>query len=275
MDYILDARTERFVRLLDAGIVRHSVLTGAPGTGKTALTAWYAERRGATYLYFLCHPWMTEEDLFNVLDVAALAAGIEDKQEGWQPGILRQAAQASQQGMVVLCFDEIDKVSSKVEVLLLDFLQNGRVPLPDHSLLQAQQKNMIVFLTSNATRPLSDALLRRVYRFRMDFLPASVELGLLRQATGAPMSLIKAVNRLTNILRADESASKPSLAEQTLLLQCLLAAPSSRESVRDDVIATLCKSDEDVRLLDKAARGWDALLNGLILESQYKEIIRR
>lgn len=265
--YRLSDKTKTLQHRLDIGVVKQVLVTGYPGTGKTTFSEYYAGHSRASYLYSLCHPWTTDEELFQVLDVAAVAVGVNCKADAWTPGVLRIAAEMSQQGRVVLCLDEIDKVSSKVEALLLDFLQNGRVPLPDHQHVQAVQSNLIVFLTSNGQRQLSDALLRRLYRFEMDFLPYDVECDILRHSTGAPMPLIKTVVKLATVLRNDENASKPSLAEMVLLVRCLLSGDATVASVAQDVSATLLKSSEDEAILKKIGN-YAAMLYGIVEQEQ-------
>lgn len=269
MKYHLSESSRFLTTLLDSGKAPQILLTGHPGTGKTEYSKFYAERIGAKYIYALMHSWVTSEELFNALDVASIATGnVRNKHDAFVPGVLRLAAEASHRGKVVLCLDEIDKVPAKVENALLDFLQTGRVPMPNHSQVQARQENLIVFMTSNGTRQISPAILRRVYRFEMQFLPANVEADIIRHATGADAGLCKNVVRLASLLRADENASKPSLQEMKLLVECLLQSRSVAE-VRLAVEGTLVKDSTDIEVLNKSGN-WAAFLYGLAQQSTAK-----
>lgn len=252
--------------------VHQVLLTGQPGTGKTAFSEWFAQQIGATYLYALCHSWLSDEDFFNVLNVAAIAVGIQETEDAWTPGILRLAAEASHRGAVVLCIDEIDKTSAKAEALLLDFLQSGRVPLPDHRQIQANQANLFVILTSNGQRQLSDALLRRLFRLEVPFLPESVESDLIRKSTGAPMPVIKAVLRLVKLLRGSEIACSPSLPEAQQCVE-LLSAATSALHCELAVQGTLIRAEEDRKILDKTLGKWPGMLYGLVKQESVDRLV--
>lgn len=262
MTYYLSEDMEFLNLQMRARRTRQVLLTGQPGTGKTMFSEWFAQQIGATYLYAMCHAWLSDEDLYSVLDVAALAVGVQDAEQAWTPGVLRLAAEASLQGQAVLCIDELDKTSPKVESLLLDFLQNGRVPLPDHRQLQAKQENLFIILTSNGQRQLSDALLRRLFRLEVPFLPMHVETDLIRKATGAPVPLIKAAQRLVKLLRDNEDASSPSLPEAEMCVSLLSIAESKRQcelAVRGTLIRTI----EDGDVLKKLG-DWPSMLFGIV-----------
>jgi len=76
------------------------LLTGAPGTGKTAFAEAVASELGAFYIYTLLHSWSDDQELFQGVDVAAAVAGDADAVR--QPGVLAVAAEKSRQGMTVL-----------------------------------------------------------------------------------------------------------------------------------------------------------------------------
>jgi len=145
------------------------LLEGPPGAGKTYLAACYAAATGARHVYALLHAWTDDQELFAGVDVVAAVVG--DAARVHRPGVLALAAEASRLGPTVVCLDEIDKAPERVEGLLLDVLQTGRVPVRPGVHLEARLDRLIVCLTSNGTRPLGDALLRRCRRVRMTPLP--------------------------------------------------------------------------------------------------------
>ena len=73
----------------------------------------------------------------------------------------------------VLLIDEIDKADFEFESLLLEVLSDYQISIPEIGTIQARSKPM-VFLTSNDTRDLSDALKRRCLHLHIPF--PSIEL---------------------------------------------------------------------------------------------------
>ena len=67
---------------------------------------------------------------------------------------------------VVLLVDEIDKADFEFESLLLEVLSDFQVSIPELGTLKGRSKPL-VFLTSNDTRDLSDALKRRCLHLHM------------------------------------------------------------------------------------------------------------
>ena len=73
----------------------------------------------------------------------------------------------------MLLIDEIDKADFEFESLLLEVLSDYQVSIPEIGTIVARSKP-VVFLTSNDTRDLSDALKRRCLHLHIPF--PSVEL---------------------------------------------------------------------------------------------------
>lgn len=139
-------------------------LEGAPGTGKTFLGECLAKGQEWPLVFVQCHSWTTDQELFEGIDVAAAVAGDADAVR--KDGALLAGAKASLQGKVVLIVDEIDKAPERVDALLLDFLQSGRVP-SEGGVVQANLDNLLVMITSNRVRDAHPALLRRCRRLQM------------------------------------------------------------------------------------------------------------
>jgi len=223
------------------------ILEGPPGTGKTFFAEWLAIQQQANYLYYLCHHWTGDEELFISVHVGRVAAGVNDPQDAYEFGILTKAALASQATPVVVCLDELDKAPQRAEALLLDFLQNGRIYLPDGQKIQGVLENLIVVITTNGIRPLMEATMRRGFRIKMDFLPPNIEADIIRKQTGAPMGAIRCVVRMMQIIRSS-GVTSPSLQEGRQLVEDLSVAESAADT-QFLIKGWLCKEPED----------WDAL----------------
>src|SRR4029077_8361213 len=69
---------------------------------------------------------------------------------------------------VVLLIDEVDRVEVETEALLLEILSDYQVSIPELGTVTARQVPL-VFLTSNNTRELSEALKRRCLFLYIDY----------------------------------------------------------------------------------------------------------
>lgn len=198
------ARREELLAL--AGIIsapkgqgmRVLLLQGPPGTGKTFISQAFAKITDAKYVYTLLHNWSDSSELHVGVDVQAAVAGEADNVR--QPGTLAVAARKSLLGPTVLCLDEVDKSNEQTEALLLDFLQTGRVPIQPGKHVTADPENLIVFMTSNAMRPLSDALYRRARRLNVKPLPAKVVIDIVVKQTKIPTGLVATVEKTARMV---------------------------------------------------------------------------
>ena len=113
----------------------------------------------------------------------------------------------------VLLIDEVDRLEVETEALLLEVLSDFQVSVPELGTVKA---NVIplVFLTSNGTRELSEALKRRCLFLFLDYPDVARERDILRSKVGAlPEHLAEKVAEFAASLRTMDLKKKPSISE--------------------------------------------------------------
>lgn len=227
---------------------RAALLEGPPGSGKTFFATQLSRELGCEFIYYLLHSWSDDQELFYGIDIASAIAG--DVESVRQPGVLALAAEMSRRGTVVLCLDEIDKCQERTEYLLLDFLQSGRVPVRPGHHLQANLENLLVVMTSNATRPLSDALMRRVRRIRMPAMSVETMTDIVSAETNTDRGLVKLVCKAAvEICAAD--GQHLSVQELRNLVLDLLQFANTVEEVRELLAQWAARGDAGAELARK------------------------
>ena len=162
---------------------------------------------------------------------------------------------------VVLLIDEIDKADPEFEAYLLEVLSDFQVSVPELGTIAARQRPVVV-LTSNRTRELSEALLRRCLHLWVDFPGPEKEAEIIAlKVPELDERLRIQVARFIAGLRKLELAKAPSIAE-TLDWARGLCALGIREldaaAVRQ-TLSLVCKHEDDLR---KAEGKVSALLAG-------------
>ena len=158
------------------------ILTGSAGAGKTSLAEYIASINQASLDYILCHEWVTSEDFtysINIPTVAKTFANLNGNSPFYLKGIVARTIEKSKEGKVVALVDELDKASTRIDALLLDFAQNCRVSDPEGNLVYGDSDNITLFITSNRQRDLIDPLMRRGFKVELEPLPSNVEAKLL------------------------------------------------------------------------------------------------
>ncbi len=114
---------------------------------------------------------------------------------------------------VVLLVDEVDRVELETEALLLEVLSDYQVSIPELGTVQAERIPM-VFLTSNNTRELSEALKRRCLYLHLDYPSLERERDIVRtRVPGVTDELADQVARIVRSLRTLELKKYPSVSE--------------------------------------------------------------
>ena len=151
---------------------------------------------------------------------------------------------------VVLLIDEIDKADAEFEAFLLELLSEMQVTIPEYGTIRAKSTPFIV-LTSNHTRPLSEALRRRCAYLYIDYPDVDKEVRILRaKLPGLDEALARQVARAAAYLRGSEKVlKKPSIAESIDWSNALMALGASEldDETCAQTINFALKNNEDIR----------------------------
>jgi MoxR-like ATPase len=154
---------------------------------------------------------------------------------------------------VVLLIDEVDRVELETEALLLEILSEYQVSIPELGTVTAKQVPM-VFLTSNNTRELSEALKRRCLFLHIDYPDMDREKEIvLAKVPGITENLADQVARIVRSIRQLELKKAPSVSEtldwaRTLML---LNIDSIDAQTAKDTLHILLKYQSDIAKASK------------------------
>jgi MoxR-like ATPase len=114
---------------------------------------------------------------------------------------------------VVLLVDEVDRLEIETEALLLEVLSDYQVSIPELGTIRANQIPL-VFLTSNNTRELSEALKRRCLFLHLDYPSLERERAIvLAKVPGVSEELADQIARIVRSLRSLDLKKHPSISE--------------------------------------------------------------
>jgi len=154
----------------------------------------------------------------------------------------------------VLLIDEIDRADDEFEALLLEFLGEASVTVPELGTFVAEQPPIVV-LTSNRSRDLHDAMRRRCLYHWIDFPAPDRAAEILRRSVpAASESLIQSATQFVGRARDLDLDKAPGMAEAidwVAALSALGAPELASEQVRL-TLGTLAKTPTDRDLLAEA-----------------------
>lgn len=230
--------------------MKNKILFGPPGCGKTFAAQSRAEEIGAAYVEHLFHSWTDDQEMFVGINVQAAVAG--ESENVRQEGVLLRAAKASLEGPTVLLLDELDKASEAVEYLLLQFLQDGLVPVAPGEYVKANLENLEVFIASNEVRDHHDALLRRCKRVFMNPISNDIIVDAMDRNSPLSTKLCKTVWKVAKEVSVAEGNESLSLQEGVNLAN-ELASARSVEDVKEAFIGWTVRRREGVQEVQKRA----------------------
>jgi MoxR-like ATPase len=159
----------------------------------------------------------------------------------------------------VLLIDEVDKSDHEFESLLLEMLSDFQLSIPEIGTIKAfEDRKPLVFLTSNNTREISDALKRRCLHLYIPFPDASLERQIIQARV--PEIAEKLRNQLVTFiqeLRELDLKKVPAISEtidwaRTLIL--LHSDTLDADLVRQ-TLNVILKFQEDIEAVDAEIQG--------------------
>jgi MoxR-like ATPase len=184
------------------------LLDGPPGCGKTFLAKRLATQLEAQLISFQAFPNCGKWEM--LMDDPDPRSGNRTK------GLLPYSAEMSQTKKVVMLINELDKASASVDSFLLDFLNDGRLYLPQLGEFEVKRENYLCVLTKNDQRNITDALMRRCRCCIMGWPALAMEIEIMQDAipgldVGACTYLIEIAQRLRADPRVKKKPSPPEV----------------------------------------------------------------
>ena len=225
VNYLADDGIAGVVYLADR-LGKPVLVEGPAGTGKTQLAKSVAEIAGARLIRLQCYEgldeskalyeWNYKKQLLRIQTEGDGASWNEVEDDLFSEEFLltRPLLEAIRsEDPVVLLIDEVDRVEVETEALLLEILSEYQVSIPELGTVEARQIPL-VFLTSNGTRELSEALKRRCLYLYIDYPDLEREREIVSmKVPGVDENLADQVARIVRSIRQMDLKKNPSVSE--------------------------------------------------------------
>jgi MoxR-like ATPase len=266
-DYLLDIGTASAIYLATT-LGRPLLLEGEPGVGKTTAAKTLAAVLDAPLVRLQCYEgltasealydWNYQRQLLSIRLAEARGAAIEESDLYTENYLvdrpILECVRYRGPTPPVLLIDEIDRADDEFEALLLEFLGEAAVTVPELGTFTAQQPPMAV-LTSNRSRDLHDALRRRCLYHWIDYPEPTRAVAIVRRTVpGATAALIEQAAQFVGTARNLDLDKPPGVAE-TIDWVAALVALGVAELVDPDAhasLGTLAKTPDDRTLIREA-----------------------
>jgi MoxR-like ATPase len=246
------------------------LVEGPAGVGKTELAKSVALATKSDLIRLQCYEGLDETKALYEWNYKKqlLRIQADEGREAWSelemdifsepfllPRPLLSAIRAS--GPVVLLIDEVDRVEVEAEALMLEVLSDFQVTIPELGSIEATRRP-VVFLTSNDTRDLSEALKRRCLYLHIGYPNIERERAIIRtRVPEASEPLAEQVARIVARIRTLDLKKAPSISEsidwaRTLVL---LGLEAQQAAGATDTLHVLLKYEADIAKARAELRG--------------------
>ena len=260
VSYLADDGIAGIVYLADR-LAKPVLIEGPAGTGKTQLAKSVAEMSDARLIRLQCYEGLDESKALYEWNYKKqlLRIQAENETRDWSEIeddlfsedflLSRPLLEAIRsEDPVVLLIDEVDRVEIETEALLLEILSEYQVSIPELGTVEGTQIPL-VFLTSNGTRELSEALKRRCLYLYIDYPDLQREREIINaKIPGMDENLADQIARIVRSIRQLDLKKHPSVSEtldwaKTLLL---LGIEKIDADVATDTVNVLLKYRSDI-----------------------------
>jgi MoxR-like ATPase len=266
-DFLLDIGTASAI-FLAVRIRRPLLLEGEPGVGKTTAAKTLAAVLDTPLVRLQCYEgltasealydWNYQRQLLSIRLAEARGARIEESDLYSERYLvdrpILQCVRHQGPTAPVLLIDEIDRADDEFEALLLEFLGESTVTVPELGTFAADYPPIAV-LTSNRSRDLHDALRRRCLYHWIDYPEPSRAAAIVRRTVpGATAPLIEHATQFVGRAR-DFDLDKPPGVAETIDWVAALVSLGVADLVDADALASLgalAKTPDDRALIRDA-----------------------